>query len=127
MYIYSYLRRQEQTSCGKQYLPRRFRGNFIFPPVTRILIESGTSSSRGGHEWSGSNRGLWSAVDSAHHINYLELLAVFLVLKTYAKDLGHCTVLVKSDNIFSSDLHQLKGGAHSKQVCSLAIEIWDGV
>ena len=49
--------------------------------------------------------GLWSAVESTHHINYLELLAVFLALKSFEKDLSHCIVLVKSDNIIGSDLH----------------------
>ena len=63
----------------------------------------------GGHEWSGSNRGLLSAVESAHHINYLELLAVFLALKTFAKDLSHCTVLVKSDNISAVTYINQKG------------------
>ena len=46
--------------------------------------------------------GLWSAVGSAHHINYLKLLAVFLDLKSFEKYLSHCTVLVKSDNILAA-------------------------
>ena len=64
-------------------------------------------------------------MESAHHINYLELLAVFLELKTFAKDLSHCTVLVKSNNISAVTYINQKGGAHSKQLCSLAIEIWE--
>ena len=69
--------------------------------------------------------GLWSAVESAHHINYLELLAVFLALKTFAEDLSHRTVLVKSDNISAVTYINQKGGAHSKQLCNLATEIWE--
>ena len=58
---------------------------------------------------------LWSAVESAHRINYLELLAVFLALKSFEKDLSHCTVLVKSDNILAvTYINQKKG-------CSLQI------
>ena len=44
---------------------------------------------------------LWSAMESTQHINYLELLAVFLALKSFEKDLSHCIVLVKSDNILA--------------------------
>ena len=45
--------------------------------------------------------GLWSAVESAHHINYLKLLAVLLALKSFEKDMSHYTVLVKSENILA--------------------------
>ena len=55
--------------------------------------------------------GLWSAVESAHHINYLELLAVLLALKSFEKDL-HSPSQVRQ--YFHSDLHQSKRGAHSK-------------
>ena len=54
-------------------------------------------------------RALWSAVESAHHINDLELLAVFLALKSFEKDLSHCTVLVKSDNILAVTYINQKG------------------
>ena len=55
--------------------------------------------------------GLWSAVESTHHINYLELLAVFLALKSFEKDLSHCTVCNISAVTY---VHQSKKGAHSK-------------
>ena len=64
-------------------------------------------------------------MESAYHINFLKILAVFLALKPYAKDLSHCTVLVKSDNISAVTYINQKGGAHSKQLCSLPIEIWE--
>ena len=68
---------------------------------------------------------LWSVEEAAHHINFLELLAVFLALKTFAKEHIQCSILCKSYYISAMTYLNQKGGMHSSLLCSLALEIWD--
>ena len=75
-----------------------------------------------GHTQTG---GLWSVEETAHHINFLELLAVFLALKTFAKEHSQCSILCKSENILAVTYLNQKGGVHSNLLCSLALEIWN--
>ena len=51
--------------------------------------------------------GLWPTQEASHHINYLELLAAFLAVKTFAR--SHSVILLKMDSISCSDLHQQDG------------------
>ena len=89
---------------------KEFPENLIFSPrdknIDRVrCLQLGVGATNGQDQ---TGR-LWSAVESAHRINYLELLAVFLALKSFEKDLSHCTVLVKSDNILAVTYINQKG------------------
>ncbi|KAJ3652986.1 hypothetical protein Zmor_018907 [Zophobas morio] len=60
-----------------------------------------TDASRSG--WgavSGDDRvhGHWSEDEKRHHINYLELLAIFLALKHFGQHLSDCAILLRVDN-----------------------------
>ena len=57
-------------------------------------------------------------------ISITELLAAFMALKIFAKE-GHCTVLLKMDNIPAISYINQKGGTHSQPLCTLALEIWE--
>ena len=97
---------------------KEFPENLIFSPrdknIDRVrCLQLGVGATNGQNQTGGYGQ-----------LNYLELLVVFLALKSFEKDLSHCTVLVKSDNILAVTYINQKGGAHSKQLCSLAIEIW---
>ena len=70
-----------------------------------------------------STGGSWSIEETAQYINYLELLAAFLVLKTFAiNQMG--TTLLKMENVSAASYINQKGGTHSTQLCNLALEIW---
>ena len=66
--------------------------------------------------------GLWSATEAQFHINYLELLAAFLALKTFAND-QKGLILLKMDNVLVVTYINQKGGMHSNQLCNLALQI----
>jgi len=73
-------------------------------------------------EWGGGGVVL---EETTQHINYLELLAIFLALKTFAKDLNQCTILCRSDYVTAMTYLNQKGGVHSEVLCNLALEIWE--
>ena len=68
--------------------------------------------------------GLWSAAEGQFHINYLELLAAFLALKTFANN-QKGLILLKIDNVMAVTYINQKGGTHSTQLCNLALQIWE--
>jgi len=101
-------------------------GAKILSPVPSLVLES-DASNMGWGATNGKDRtgGRWSLEETTHHINYLELLAIFLALKTFARDLNQCTILCKSDNVTAVTYLNQKGGAHSEVLCNLALEIWE--
>ena len=58
-----------------------------------------------------STGGLWTKEESHNHINYLELLAAFLALKTFAPKLKSSKILLRLDNITAiSFINRMGGG-----------------
>ena len=70
-------------------------------------------------------QGRWSPEESRLHINYLELLAVFLGIKALFQGCSHFSILVLCDNIPTVRYINRMGGTKSRFLCSLALEIWD--
>ena len=68
--------------------------------------------------------GQWSVKEKQMHINALELLAVSLALKTFAKDKSHVLVLIRMDNISAKAYINHLGGTHSHQLNSIAVQLW---
>ena len=68
--------------------------------------------------------GAWTAVERRSHINYLELSAAFLALKTFLKDKRGVTVLLRMDNVTSIAFINRMGGTHSTALSDLAVAIW---
>ena len=64
---------------------------------------------------------LWSVTEAQHHINYLELLAAFLALKTFASNQKDLIL----DNISAVTCINEKSGTHSTQLCNLVLQIWE--
>lgn len=44
-------------------------------------------------------QGFWNPSKSIRHINYLEILAAFLAVKSFAKNLLNCQILLRIDNL----------------------------
>ena len=59
-----------------------------------------------------STGGCWSTTEAQYHINYLELLAAFLALKTFANN-QKGLILLKMDNVSAVTYINQKGGTHS--------------
>ena len=72
--------------------------------------------------------GCWSTKEAIHHINYLELLAAFLALKTFASNQLHdqkglIILRIYIYNISAVTYINQKGSTHSTQLSNLALEI----
>ena len=68
--------------------------------------------------------GRWLFVESRHHINYLELLAVHHSLKAFCKLKKDIHVQIKSDNSCTVAYINNMGGCKSEECNALAFEIW---
>lgn len=71
------------------------------------------------------NRRALTKLEAADHINFLELKAAFLVLKTYAAQAFGQHILLLIDNITVITYLNRKGGTHSRKLSDLAITIWE--
>ena len=93
-------------------------------PQPVLVIESDASQlGWGARCMKASMGGHWSVEESTHHINYLELLAAFLALKTFANT-QKGPILLRMDNISAVTHINQKGGTHSTQLSNLALEVW---
>lgn len=66
----------------------------------------------------------WIFVESHHHINYLELLAVHHTLKAFCKSKENIYVQIKSDNSCAIAYINNRGGCKSEECNDLAADIW---
>ncbi|XP_028415159.1 uncharacterized protein LOC114538208 [Dendronephthya gigantea] len=69
--------------------------------------------------------GTWGEGEKHHHINYLELLALYLGLQTYCSSLNDTHVRVRLDNTTAVAVINHMGTSHSAQCNALGKEIWE--
>ena len=72
-----------------------------------------------------STGGPWTEKEREHHINYLELLAAFLALRTFVRNKMGISVLLLLDNVTAIAFINRMGGSHSVRLSDLAVEIWN--
>ena len=70
-------------------------------------------------------QGKWSHSEAAFHINYLELLAVFLGIRSLLPGFSSISLLVLSDNTPTVNYINHMGGTRSRPLCSLSLDLWD--
>ena len=68
--------------------------------------------------------GRWSESEAENHINVLEMMAVWLALKSICRDIRNRHVLIRCDNSCSISYLTAMGGVKSTQCNSLAKQIW---
>ena len=68
--------------------------------------------------------GRWSKDESSHHINFLELLAIFLSLKTFFTHKKSLHIGIRSDNTTAVAYVNEMGGMTSILLDNLSAEIW---
>lgn len=71
-----------------------------------------------------SSQGIWSEQEKSHHINYLELLAVFFGLKCFAKELSGCSILCRVDNTTAIAYINRMGSVQYPKLNELTRKIW---
>ena len=95
------------------------------PPPDMIITTDASKKGWGAVYQSLQTNGRWSQTESLQHINYLELKAAFLALKTFLKDKSRVTVSLQLDNTTAIAYINNKGGTRSSQLMTLALEMWD--
>ena len=68
--------------------------------------------------------GNWTYDESLHHINYLEMYAILLALKTFATDKSHTHIRIMTDNSTAVSVFNHMGTSHSHSRNSMAKKIW---
>lgn len=71
-----------------------------------------------------SAHGFWGVVEREHHINYLELLAAHLALKSFADDLKDCGVLLRINNSVAISYINRMGGIKFPLLNKVTKQIW---
>ena len=72
-----------------------------------------------------STGGVWNTQEATLHINSKELLAAWLGLQCYASSLQNAHVHLRIDNTTAVAYVNKMGGLHSKNLCHLALQVWD--
>lgn len=88
-------------------------------------IFSDASTTGWGAHCEGENiHGFWKESERSYHINFLELTAAFLALKTFASNLQNCELLLRIDNTTAIAYINRAGGIQYPHLNNLAREIW---
>lgn len=99
--------RQDLTCRWLQELPRH-SGRLM---QWDMVIESDASTLGWGASLNNTSTGRsWTPQERSHHINYLELLAAFLALKTFVTNTHNKAILLKLDNVTAIAFLNRMGG-----------------
>ena len=71
-----------------------------------------------------STGGLWAAHEARNHINYLELLAVFLGLQVFCQSLNNTHIRLMIDNTTAVAVINHMGTCHSDALNTLSKKLW---
>lgn len=69
--------------------------------------------------------GFWNKEERKKHINFLELLAAFFALKSFASELTDCEVLLRLDNNTAIAYINRAGGVQYPHLSELSRKIWE--
>lgn len=97
----------------------------ITKTFSTVIFSDASKSGWGAHCGGSSIHGFWSTLESKEHINALELLASFYGLKSFAKSLERCNVLLQIDNTTAIACINKKGSVQFKKLNDLTRKIWD--
>ncbi|KAI8428911.1 hypothetical protein MSG28_007543, partial [Choristoneura fumiferana] len=93
--------------------------------VTQLEIYTDASSSGWGAVCGEDKvNGTWKSSERESHINYLELLAVHLGLKSFARDMTNCAILLRVDNTTAISYVNRMGGVQFPHLNELSRSIW---
>ena len=89
----------------------------------KVITTDASRSGWGATHEGRSARGLWTPALLEYHINYLELMAIYLALKYFEPFLLGCHVLVRTDNTAALYYLNKQGGLSSRVLDQLAREM----
>ena len=94
------------------------------PPYDYTMYTDSSKTGWGIKLDSKSTHGFWSASERQHHINYLELLAVFIGLKCFFRHHKNVNILLRVDNTTAISYINRMGSVQFPALNKLAREIW---
>ena len=98
----------------------------IFHREVSMVLTTEASKKGSGAECVGvSTGGLWSNLEANEHINYLELLATFLGLKTFAQAKCDIHIRLMIDNTSAVSFINNIGTSHSDKCNVLVKQLWE--
>ena len=107
-------------------MPQEHNGRPLQILCWDMTIESDASLMGWGASCNGTNTGgPWTKEERSHHINYQELLAAFLNMKSFLPRKGPMSILLRIDNVTAIAFLNRMGGTHSLPLSKLAVEIWE--
>lgn len=99
--------------------------NFMRQPNFKLSIYTDASKSGWGAVCKDAKmHGKWKDTEKTNHINYLELLAVFLGLKSFASNVTNCAILLRVDNTTAISYVNRMGGIQYPYLNDLARTLW---
>ena len=88
------------------------------------LFSDSSKKGWGGHDGSVSTGGRWTEQEQEFHINYLEILAIFFVLKSFCSQVKNKHVRIFTDNATAKAYINNMGGTRSPLCNRIAKDIW---
>lgn len=99
--------------------------NYLRQPHFELEIYSDASRTGWGAVCANSNIfGKWKDSEKLHHINYLELMAAFLGIKSFANKVTKCAILLRVDNTTAISYLNRMGGIKYPHLNNLTRTIW---
>ncbi|XP_047990684.1 uncharacterized protein LOC125229783 [Leguminivora glycinivorella] len=95
-----------------------------FPSFQLEIYSDASNSGWGAVCGKNKANGTWKSSERDSHINYLELLAVYLGLKSFAKNMTDCAILLRVDNTTAISYINRMGGIQFPHLNDLARTIW---
>ena len=96
-----------------------------FSPTHQIETDASLKGWGAYSHSSSFTQGKWSTHESHFHINYLELLAVFLGIQSLFPGSSPISLLALCDNVSAVRYINRKGGTRSRKLCTLSLSLWD--
>lgn len=97
---------------------------FKFNNFAKEIFSDASSTGWGGYCDGEKCFGFWKDNESDMHINTLELKAAFFALKSFAKDLYNCEVLLRIDNVTAISCINRMGSVQYSHLHEITKEIW---
>ena len=88
------------------------------------LFSDSSKKGWGGHDGSVSTGGRWTEQEQEFHINYLEILAIFFVLKSFCSQVKNKHIRIFTDNATAKAYINNMGGTRSPLCNRIAKDIW---
>ena len=91
----------------------------------KIFTDASLSGWGAEFQWRTSTGGQWTMTESKNHINYLEMLGIFLGLRTYSSKKAHMHIRIMCDNTSAVNILNHMGTSYSDPCNELAKVIWE--